>query len=260
MKTTAIRQHALALAFLVTGGMAMASEDATSRVSESRYFSEGGREQATPDRVSTDEYAASDVGRRPAAASNTTAPRGKDRSVATAAGVNIDFWIYSADVELFADQDRDGFYSGIDLLFDADTIYNRAEVYAVVYLSEEGGPWMEYADTEDFVIHGTSPNDDFTVVTELLAGYPAGDYDILIELYDAFDNTLVADLGPAESSALSFLPLEDAERDVPVVGSRTVVVNRTGGGGATGIATLAGLLLLTSALLFARRLKAVRGD
>lgn len=258
MNTTAIRQHALAALILVTGGVAMASEDATSRVSESRYFSEGSREQATPDRVSTDEYAASDVGRRSAGQQSASAPRGKDRSVASVGGVNVDFWIYSADVELFADQDRDGFYSGIDLLFDADTVYGRAEVYAVVYLSEEGGPWMEYADTEDFVINGTSPNDDFTVVTELLAGYPAGDYDVLIELYDAFDNTLVADLGPAESSALSFLPLEDAERDVPVAGTRTVVVNRTGGGGATGTATLAGLLLLTSVLLLARRLKTVR--
>ena len=31
---------------------------------------------------------------------------------------NVDFWFYAADVELFNDHDRDGYFHGIDLWFD----------------------------------------------------------------------------------------------------------------------------------------------
>ncbi len=259
MKTRAAWQYALAVLFVTLAGSALADDDMPPRVSESRFYSADAREADAPDRISTDEYSAADEGRRSARREAGATPSGKDRSLATfdGAGANIDFWIYSADVELFADEDRDGYYSGIDLLFDADTIYGRAEIYAVVYLSLEGGPWMEYAATEDFVIRGTSGSDEFSVVTELLAGYPAGDYDLLIEVYDAFDDSFVADLGPEQSSALSFLPLEDAERDAPVIEDRTVVVSHTSGGGAAGGLTLGGLMLLTAGVLYRRRIPAV---
>ena len=112
---------------------------------------------------------------------------------------------------LFNDQDRDGYYHGIDLLFDADTYYTVAEVYAVVYLSYEGGPWNEYGATENFTIFGSSSDDDYVLVSELLEGYPAGSYDILIELFDAYDDTFLAWIGPEDTSELAFLPLEDAE-------------------------------------------------
>ena len=224
-----------------------ADETAEARVSENRFFSAEARERSVPDSVSNDEYGADEQGRRtrPAAA-------GRDRSLAAVGDIpNVDFWFYSADVELFADEDRDGYYSGIDLLFDADTVFARADVYAVAYLSRDGGPWLEYAATEDFVIHGTSAGDEFSIVTELLAGYPVGDYDLLIELYDAWDGTFLADIGPADTSELSFLPLEDAERDTPVVESR-VTVSSTSGGGAADPATLAVLFGLI-ALVIARR-------
>ncbi|MEO1201449.1 MAG: choice-of-anchor H family protein [Pseudomonadota bacterium] len=255
MKTRALTRYATAALLIALTGSAFAMDAVDSRVSESRYYTAEARADDTPNRVSTDEFTSADEGRRSRGQEGVAQPRGKDSSVATldGTGANIDFWIYSADVELFADEDRDGFFSGIDLLFDVDTIYGRAEVYAVVYLSREGGPWMEYAETEDFVIHGTSGNDEFSVVTELLAGYPAGDYDVLIEIYDTFDNGFVADLGPEQSSALSFLPLEDAERDAPVIENRTVVVSRTGGGGSADALTLAGLLLLTAWVVYRRR-------
>ena len=105
-------------------------------------------------------------------------------------GKNI--WFYDAWVDLYADVDNDGYYSGIDLTFDADTIYSVAEVYAVVYLSYELGPWNEYAVTEDFTILGSSGTDEYFIETDLVAGYPTGDYDILIELFDTFDNAFVA--------------------------------------------------------------------
>ena len=72
-----------------------------------------------------------------------------------------DFWFYSADVLLFNDHDVDGHFHGIDLLFDADTYYLQAEVYAVVYLSLDGGPWTEYTATDNFTLFGSSADDEF---------------------------------------------------------------------------------------------------
>ena len=158
---------------------------------------------------------------------------------------NIDFWFYDADVVLFNDLDRDGYYHGIDLLFDADTYFTIAEVYAVVYLSYEGGPWNEYGATEDFTIFGSSSDDDYVLVTELLEGYPAGSYDILIELYDAYDDALLAWIGPEDTSELAFLPLEDANRDSAVI-PEVIVVNR-GGGGSLGWMLILGLGLTAAA-------------
>ena len=163
---------------------------------------------------------------------------------------SFDFWIYDADVILFADEDHDGFYYGIDLLFDADTIYSSADVYAAVYLSYEGGPWNEYAVTEEFTLFGSSSNDDYVLVTELMSGYPTGDYDLLIELFDAVDGAFVASFGPEDSSELSFIPLEDFNRDAPVVETRIAVSH--GGGGALGIWML--LVLLAGRAISNRRI------
>lgn len=151
---------------------------------------------------------------------------------------NVEFWIFDASVELSSDVDRDGYYSTIKLNFDADTIYSIADVYAVLYLSYELGPWNEYASTNDFAIYGASGDDEYFVETDLVTGYLTGEYDVLIELFDAYDGTFVASFGPNESSNLSYLPLEDASRDTPPV---TTIIIHEGGGGSLG---LLGLLVL----------------
>ena len=159
-----------------------------------------------------------------------------------------DFWFYTADVILFNDDDFDGYYWGIDLLFDADTFYDVADVYAVVFLSYEGGPWNELAVTESFPIYGATSDDEYVLITELVSGYPTGDYDLLIELFDSFDGTFLASIGPEDTSELSFLPLEDANRDDPHFDNPVVVVH--GGGGAISwwMITMMLLLLLGTAL------------
>lgn len=151
-------------------------------------------------------------------------------SASEAPAPNTDFWFYTADVELFTDRDRDGYYAGIDLLFDVDTYFEVAEVYAVIYLSYEYGPWNEYAETDNFTIFGASADDEYIVETDLVAGYPTGNYDILIELYDAYDNSFVADIGPEDTSELSILPLEDSNRDAPATVTTQVIVSDGGGG------------------------------
>ena len=152
-----------------------------------------------------------------------------------------DFWFYAADVVLFNDHDDDGYFHGIDLLFDADTYYDDADVYAVVYLSLAGGPWNEYAVTEDFTLFGSSAEDEYVIVTELLSGYPTGSYDLLIELFDAYSGEFLADYGPLQTPELAFLPLEDAHRDTPI--EPEVIVVHEHGGGATGVWFLLALSL-----------------
>jgi len=171
--------------------------------------------------------------------SKTSAIEQREAAGRQALAVNTDFWIYDAFVTLFADTDRDGYFSGIELTFDADTIFTAADVYAVVYLSFEYGPWNEYAVTNDFTIFGTSATDEYVIETELVSGYPTGDYDILIELYDTFDGYLVASFGPEDSPELSLLPLEDFTYDAPVGTTTQVVVNSGGGGSASWLLILA---------------------
>ena len=96
-----------------------------------------------------------------------------------------DITIYDALTTLISDFDYDGFYHRFSVAIDADTIYSTSWVYAKLYLSYEGGPWNYYASSDDFHIHGDSELDIYVVETELAEGFPAGYYDILIELYDA---------------------------------------------------------------------------
>lgn len=165
---------------------------------------------------------------------------GKSGAALQSATTNLDFWFFDANVELFADVDRDGYFSGLDVAFDVDTVYTVADVYAVIYLSYDFGPWNEYAVTEDFTIYGASGDDEYFVETDLVSGYPTGEYDILIELFDVYDGTFVAEIGPEDTSELAFLPLEDIGRDTPV--STTTVVVHEGGGslGWFGLLTLFG--------------------
>ncbi|MEX2497047.1 MAG: choice-of-anchor H family protein [Woeseia sp.] len=189
----------------------MRAGDGEAREAHSRYYDAGGRGAASPVSARSDQYSAL------VTAGKRTKPGGGAQSSklsGSAKGSN-DFWIYHADVELFHDDDRDGYFYGIDLLFDADTYYEVAEVYAVLYLSYEGGPWNEYAATDTFSLYGATSEDEYVVVTELASGYPSGSYDLLIELYDTFDGSFVAGMGPDENPELSFLPLEDFNRDEP---------------------------------------------
>jgi hypothetical protein len=121
--------------------------------------------------------------------------------------------IYNASSDLISDFDYDGFYHRFRVTIDADTIYSSAHVYARLYLSYEGGPWNYYASSNAYHINGDSSLDSFAIETELTDGYPAGYYDIRIELYDADYNEFLLAYGPYDDASLSALPLEDSYRD-----------------------------------------------
>ncbi len=243
----------LILAFAAMAGLMLVSgallADESGRVSMTTQMSRADRDLGSPGAVSENTFAPLVVtgSRDKPALSGAQEKAG----LSAAQSPNTDFWFYSADVVLFNDHDNDGYYHGIDLLFDADTYFLSADVYAVIYLSYEGGPWNEYATTDTFTLNGTSADDEYVIVTELLSGYPSGSYDLLIELFDAWDGSFLAWYGPEDTSELAFLPLEDAARDRPVEVIPEVIVVHEHGGGATGWALLA--LLLGAAVISRRR-------
>lgn len=206
------------------------AEAAQERHSISRQYADGGRDATSLTTMTDDRFGALLGGSEQSKAGGAGKDARLSGTVSGSEALNDDFWVYYADVQLFNDHDHDGYYHGIDVLFDADTIYETADVYAVLYLSFEGGPWNEYATTDTFRIFGATSDDEYVVVTELMTGYPRGNYDLLIDVYDTFDGQLVATFGPEGSSTLSYLPLEDFDRDDPDRGDTVVVVD--GGGGA----------------------------
>lgn len=128
-----------------------------------------------------------------------------------------DFYIYGATSTLRSDRDGDGYHSEFKVRFDADVIVGDAYVYAKLYLRRAGeSEWFLYHETDDFYISGQSPNDEYFVTTILDDGYPTGEYDVLIDLYEAGFSGIVATLGPLDSGALSYLPLEEVGLDAPI--------------------------------------------
>jgi hypothetical protein len=144
--------------------------------------------------------------------------------------------VFNAYTEISRDDDDDGFYQHLKVVFDADTSDTESWVYAKLYLSLEGGPWNHYYTTDVFLIQKANLSDEYEVVTRLMDGYQTGYYDVLIELYDADFDLLEVNYGPYEDSDLAALPLEDSDRDQ---------YNDYGGGGASSLSTLLlGLLAL----------------
>ncbi len=160
-------------------------------------------------------------------------------------------WVDYATVAISSDFDDDGFYTRISLDFDVDTDYSAIDVYARLFLSLEQGPWIEYADTDNFTVT-TFGGDSYYVDSDLVEGFPVGYYDVMIEVYDAADDYLLATYGPAESGELSYLPLEDENEDSGYVNDPVVVVSDGGGGSVAGW-TLLALLALAMVRLTTKR-------
>jgi MYXO-CTERM domain-containing protein len=167
-------------------------------------------------------------------------PRRSGKALAQVQAVG-DAYVYDATTDTFADRDADGYFRFIRVQFDVDSVFPSDWVYAEIYLSADGNAWEHLYSTADFEVFGSDPEDDYEVETELVSGYAAGLYDVLIELYDADTNELLDEFGPNESPEFSMLPLEDASRDGVVV-QLPDDDHHHGGGGAVSWLGLAGLI------------------
>ena len=137
---------------------------------------------------------------------------------------NQEFWIFDAWVELYSDNDRDGYFNHFSVEFDADTEYSFAEVYARLYLGKDE-VFKEYHTTANFSIFSDNSDDSFVVESELLNGFSSAEYEVLIELYDASSDELVAVYDGNNDADLYLLSLESKEYE-----SVQVVVIREHGG------------------------------
>ena len=159
---------------------------------------------------------------------------------------NQEFWIFDAWVEFYSDEDRDGYFNHFSVEFDADTAFSSAEVYARLYLGKDE-VFKEYHTTSNFNIFSDNSTDSFVVESELLNGFSSAEYEVLIELYDAYSDELVAVFDGNDDADLYLLSLESKEYE-----SVQVVVVREHGGSVS----LLGLLLLPL-LIIKRRYKKV---
>lgn len=163
-------------------------------------------------------------------------------------GSIVEFEIYDAWVQLTGDIDDDGFYHRIKTTFDADVDTPVETVYAKLYLSYEGGPWQQYADSDLFEIYYDSQSDTYEVISELIEGYPPGYYDVLIELYSFYHDGMVANRIITQDEEGFSITLEDLEHDEiyveEVYYEETVYHGRAGSFSWVGLALLGFLLML----------------
>jgi hypothetical protein len=159
-----------------------------------------------------------------------------------------DFAIYGATSYLQDDYDGDGFYQTFSVSFDADiysyTPNQLGEVYALLYISKNGGPWTHYYTTDNFLIEGETDLDEYEVITTFLSGYSADHYDILIDLYQEGYSDIVASYSSDDSNALYALSLESADYDEPYI--EVVEVIEVSHGGSVSIITLLCFIFLYS--------------
>ena len=99
--------------------------------------------------------------------------------------INHGLWIYDLLISFGIDNDADGLYSNFSITLDIDNSFSPRNVYAVFYLSQNNGPWFEYAVTGNFNVSGSSASDSVSIETTFETGYPGDYYDILVEVYDA---------------------------------------------------------------------------
>ncbi|MBL4942320.1 MAG: choice-of-anchor H family protein [Colwellia sp.] len=144
-----------------------------------------------------------------------------------------DFVIYNATSYLQDDYDDDGFYQTFSVTFDADIYsYNEnqlGEVYALLYISKNGGPWTHYFTTDSFLIEGDSEGDEYEVITTFLSGYASDYYDVLIDLYQVGYSDVVATYSSDDSNALYALPLESSDYNEPYYIETVEVIEVSGG-------------------------------
>ncbi len=145
-----------------------------------------------------------------------------------------DIRIYDTSTELISDFNDDGFYHRFSVSIDADTSYDISYIFARLYLSYEGGPWREYATSNNYHIYGDSELDVFVIETELADGFLSGYYDVRVELYNADNNDWLSSYGPYDDASLSNLPLQDSYYDdqhtsiYPVTSEEVVVIGHAG--------------------------------
>ncbi|WP_127025856.1 choice-of-anchor H family protein [Rheinheimera mangrovi] len=139
--------------------------------------------------------------------------------------VENNVWFDTIDISYESDLNSNGFYHNLYVRFDADTNYTSIPVYAHFALKRAGAPEVIIHTSSVFRLYETSADDWFAIESELLHSLPPAYYDLVIRIYDADYNDLLAEISGFDEPALAELPLEDYSFDKPQV----VVIEEDGG-------------------------------
>jgi hypothetical protein len=139
---------------------------------------------------------------------------------------DTDFWIYDSFVTFTADIDYDGYYSSFTLEFDVDTIYTSAPIYAVIYASTSD-VFTPFYTTNIYDINGDNTQDAIIIENDLVTGFPSNDYELMVMIYDADTDEVVAVADGTDDADLAYLSLES--EDYEYVETVEVVIVEHGG-------------------------------
>ncbi len=131
--------------------------------------------------------------------------------------VENNVWFDTIDISFESDLNNNGFYHNLYVRFDADTNYSSVPVYAHFALKRAGAPEVIIHTSSVFTLYGTSAEDWFSIESELLHSLPPAYDDLVIRIYDADYNDLLAEISGFDEPALAELPLEDLSYDEPQV-------------------------------------------
>jgi len=147
-------------------------------------------------------------------------------------------WISDIGTLLFDDADGDGYHAGFSITIDVDSEYGDTEVYANIYLQSALDPLVLLHKTSRFSIYGSTIGDEYRIDTELRNNFAAGEYDVMVDIHDAWSDQLLDTANARGFSNLSGLPLEsgeqnqsqdDQQNDVLEIGSDDVIVTEYAG-------------------------------
>lgn len=144
--------------------------------------------------------------------------------------------VVDVETHLYSDYDLDGYFSHFSVSFDIDAGYGSAWVYARVYLRDGSSDYTLFHTTEVFEIYDNLSSDRYKIESKLVANYPAGNYDVLIEVFEAGDPAVRDAVDASTHQILFALPLESDRLDD---GPRDVIIH-----GSVGSSTLGGLAIL----------------
>lgn len=122
-------------------------------------------------------------------------------------------WISDIGTLLFDDNDGDGYHAGFSLTLDVDSEYGDTEVYASIYLEPQNSPTILLHTTGRFSVYGSTIGDEYRVDTELRNSFASDDYNVIIDIHDAWSDRLLDTANARGFSNLSQLPLESADLD-----------------------------------------------
>jgi len=122
-------------------------------------------------------------------------------------------WITDIGTRLYRDGDQDGYFAGFSLTIDADTDYDFSEVHAIIDIRRPLGQREFLHETSSFSLYGYSFTDEYRVEIDLVQNYPAGEFDLFIDLVDSSSLRVLDSVSAKEFSNLSALPLESEDFD-----------------------------------------------